>query len=483
MPTAETLENFIEWSYPNDIIDPKENNLFKEVSHELTCFMSEVKTISKIELKKYLKGLSVNRRESLIRLFRIFTAVSRTNYQIFFSTWLINHKKGKLIFKQLENKQHVLRLKIKNYEITITEKNLAEICMDDDIAIEIIDYFDEKKIIEVLTLIQSDIELGRDFLKTLIQYDSKGSQATNRGKIAERITKQCLQRFGLDEDVDYNSTDIDVSDQLIKRLENECVIQKTISKKIFEDVKELIQKSNFKRKSDIVIPLNNPVLFIQSSFYASDVASIAQATISELNAEKTLLKIAQTNTGLSMKLIGLIDGPGWAYSISFSRLKAVLDVVDDYFGLRTIPTKLRKLLHAENVTTPLDFEIGILLLNNTNANKTNLINKVSQMYGITIPKISEELEKWLSRKKLSFNSGVVNIIDQNRIELAKKYLVLDLIYLNSKSSITGEINSPENISITKVDLKSILDQNYPLTELEIQKYLNELKLKLLIVLR
>lgn len=481
MPTVELLEDFIEWSYPDDIIDPKENDLFKEVSHELTCLMSEVKTITKTELQKYLRGLSVNRRESLIRLFRILTAISRTNYLIFFSTWLINHKKGKLIFKQLNNKQYTLRLKIKNSEITITEKNIAEICVDEDITSEIINYFDEKKVIEVLTLIQSDVELGSDFLKTLIQYDSKGSQATNRGKIAERRTKQYLKEFGLDEDIDYNSTDIDVSDQLIKRLENEWMIQKTITKKIFDDAKELIQRNNFKRKSDIVIPLNNPVLFIQSSFYASDVASIAQATIDELNAEKDLLQIAKTNMGLSMKLIGLIDGPGWAYSIGFSRLKAVLDVVDDYFGLRTVPTKLRKLLHSESVTTPLDFEIGILLLNIPNVGKTNLIRKVSQMYGITIAKTSDELEKWLSRKKLSFNSGVLNIIDQNRIEIAKKYLLLDLIYLNSKLNVTGEISSPGNLSITKSDLKSILEQNCPLTKLEIQKYLDELKIRTLIV--
>lgn len=481
----QTFEDFIKWSFPGDIVENEKDEPLKEVEAELICLLGEISNIDKNNLIGYLENLPLDRRVPLFYLFRILTGTASINFKIFFSHWMVNNienAKFEVIpnTRKKSSNPYTLRLEIYGEQITFSEKNFAILCDKKDIRQNIIDYFDDKGLISTLKIIKKDPQLGKKFLNTLLKYDQRGSDANKRGKDAENITRQKLVEMGFDPETDFNIKDLDVKKFLIKILDKELA-SGSIDNRVFNKKKKEIEKNKLKRKSDIILTLDEPSLFIQSSFYASDVASIADATINELNAEKELIKSATNGLSTKVKFIGLIDGPGWAYSISFSRLERAIVTVPDYFGLRTISTKLRKLLHDCDLTAPIDFEVGIIACKNM-ATKDEVIQKLNKLYKIPISKLKNELEKWIKRKKLIFDGTNVKLLS-HREKLAIRYFILDMVFLNAKNAIEREIQVPGGISIDRKDVSKYVKQHNPSLVNEIDSVLTILATKSEIIRR
>jgi hypothetical protein len=483
MTSTNELEEFIKWSYPRDIVEVDDEDFLNELSMEMQCLLHECKTISKDVLSTYLEKITISRRLSLIHLFRILTGIAKTNFEIFFSHHLvqkINNCKIKIVKSNRGKNPFALRLSILDKEVTMTVKTFADILSNQEVRENLIDFFDDKNLIKKLSIIKNNAELGGDFLKYTIRYDSRGSDAHKRGKIAEEIVRKKLEELGFERNVDFNITDWDTKVALSIRLEEE--IKKNPGKKsqIEAKISEL-KKMQINREADIILTKQFPSLFIQSSFYGSDVASIADGTVNELDEERKLIGIANTVINNDkIEFIGLIDGPGWAYSISFQRLNRVLDAVDSHFGLRTITTKLRKTLHEKNLTCPVDFEVA-LMIKGGKTNDEDLIRTVNEFYNIPIITLKEELEKWKKREKFDIDGEYIKLKNERK-KITKKTFVMDLAYLHADEDKSGEIVMPGKKPIKKDKINElIVSYNLP-EDIELEENLKLLEEEMEIII-
>lgn len=451
------FEEFIKWSYPIDIVEIDDEDFLNEISLEQKCLLGDCTSISSESIEKYLEKLPITKKISVIHLFRILTGIAKTNFEIFFTHWLVEKLKGSefsIVKNNRGKRPFALRTLVLDQEITMTVKSFAELLTKKEIRIELIDFFNEKGLLKKLSIIKQDPELGNKFLKYLIRYDSRGSDAHKRGKIAEEKVRKKLEDFGYEQNVDFNTSDRDTKEALSARLVIEKEQYKQKSSEI-ELKKSKIENMDINRASDLVLPQTSPSVFIQSSFYGSDVASIADATVSELEAEKELFEIANSVINKNkIAFIGLIDGPGWAYSISFQRLSRVLNAVDDYFGLRTISTKLRKIMHKNEITLPIDFEVAIFI-NCGKGNKADIVKIGKELYGISEEILNQELEKWIDRNKFDVNEEIIKI-KSDREEIIKKIVVIDIAYLLTTKNKDGEIIVPEKGPVKIEEIKKII---------------------------
>lgn len=486
MIDRERFEDFMLWSYPTDIIKIENDNFQQNLTGELDCLFNEIDEISKERLVKYFKTLSIERRKSLTQLFRILTGVSRINFEISF-LHRVNLKKNQFHFEvinQKKSKNLSYCLAWKSDKIAIDEQGIAKISQFEEISVLLIDYFSEKNLLELLTLFKNDKEYGKKFLEILSKFDSKGKQAQNRGKKAENIIKEKLIEWGLDESEDFNTSDLDVFDQISKKLQRDCDIgkieQTIVNEKIKMMKKHIKENSDFKRLSDIVLYLNNPSLLIQSIFYTSDVASIADATADELNDEQELIQKGIKDTGVDIKLIGLIDGPGLAITISFTRVLRILKAPDDFFQIRTASTKLRDLIRKSNNSTPLDIEIGVYSINgDLEVEEKDLLEQLETMYGKDI-EWEKEITKWANRNKISKQGTKIGINSERR-PIFGKYTVLDLLNSNAKKGKNKNIILPENKTIDKKEFEDFIKKSYPFLKNILEESLENFKNKLEII--
>ena len=466
MISKEDFEDFMLWSYPTDIIEKESEDFEQKLVSELECLLNETKSITKEALKEYVVNLPIERRKSTTQLFRVLTGISRINFEISFLQ-LVNLEDNEYHFEVTpqKNSKNFSYFLINGKERTaIDEQGIAKIIQDKPIAILLIDYFSKKNLFEILNLFKNDLDYGKKFLKILTKFDSKGKQAQNRGKKAENMVKEKLVEYGLEIDVDFNTSDLDVFDQVSKKLQVECdcgkISQDQVNKKIEEMKKHIKANSNFKRKSDIVLYLDNPSLLIQSTFYTSDVASIADATADELNDERELIEKGTSGTGIEIKLIGLIDGPGLAITISFTRVLRVLNAPNDFFQIRTVPTKLRDLIHKSNNSLPIDIEVGIYSKKGDfEIEENDLIKQLEQIYNSKIM-WKNEIDRWASRNKISKDGSKIKT-NPIRKDIIKKYLILDLLIIQSQSGMNKNIILPGNKSVDKEIFRGFIEKTYP----------------------
>ena len=476
MTSTNELEEFIKWSYPIDIVEVDDEGFLNEVSLEMECLLHECTIISKESLVDYLNKITKNRRVSLIHLFRILTGIAKTNFEIFFTHWIVEKTDNAKIIIVDSNRgknDFALRLSISGKEVTMTVKTFADISSNKEIRENLIDFFNERNLIKKLSIIKNNSELGKDFLKYITRYDSRGSDAHKRGKMAEEKTRAKLEDFGLERNVDFNTTDWDTKKALIVRLDEEKKKNPSEEAQIELKATELTNMQ-INREADLVLTKTYPSLFIQSSFYGSDVASIADGTVNELDEERKLIKIANTVINNNkIAFIGLIDGPGWAYSISFQRLNRALNSVDSHFGLRTITTKLRKKIHEKNLTCPIDFEVG-LLINNKKTKEIELINTVSSFYGISTEILKQELVKWKGRGKFDIEGDYIKLKEESE-DIVKKIFVLDLAYLHANEEDSGKIIVPEKKPIKIEKLQELINSYNLQNDVKLDEILKSLE--------
>ena len=196
---------------------------------------------------------------------------------------------------------------------------------------------------------------NESFLSIIAPYQKQGSAASTSGRIAEKKCRELLIEFGLDANIDFNTSDVKVKTTLVSKLckEFECGY---ITKDELDERTKKITEHKTTREFDIVLPLENPSIFIQSVFYTSDTGGVAHSTRDQLETENILIKETMNGLKPNCKQVGLVDGPGWYYL--WSDLVKTLDILDDFFQLKTISTKLRNILHQNEIILPIDFEIA-----------------------------------------------------------------------------------------------------------------------------
>ena len=424
MPNLETLQEFFDNLHSGSLIDKSDSDVIddfqKELVNELNCITNSINLNSKKEIQKYLEKLPTKRVISIIQLFRIITVTSKVNFEIFFSNWLVTKKRiSGFGIKHISGKNDFsIAIKIQGKDCAITEKNIAKLCHDVEIRNELIEFFDERGLLKILGKIKNhNGGFNESFLSIIAPYQKQGSAASTRGRKAEDVCRELLIEFGLDANIDFNTSDVKVKTTLISKLckEFECG---QITKDELEERTKKITEHKTTREFDIVLPLENPSIFIQSVFYTSDTGGVAHSTRDQLETENILIKETMNGLKPNCKQVGLVDGPGWYYL--WSDLVKTLDILDDFFQLKTISTKLRNILHQNEIILPIDFEIAGICLPIEKRTRENIVKKTCELYLTSAEKTKKELEKWEKRKKIKIENNVISI-KHDREEIAKKY--------------------------------------------------------------
>ena len=178
--------------------------------------------------------------------------------------------------------------------------------------------------------------------------------------------------------------------------------------------------------------------------------------------------------------VGLIDGVGF-HSIDRKRYESLIESVEEYFGLRTTSTKLRKSLHNVERTVPIDFEVA-LFLNNGETIEEELIKTVKKLYGISDEKIIKDLKKWKNRNKFENNLDKIKLKTE-RVDLAKKFCVLDIAYLLAEKDKEGNIIVPgSDIPVNVDEIKRIILEFNTQVEIDVEEVIKKLEQDMEIIL-
>lgn len=155
----------------------------------------------------------------------------------------------------------------------------------------------------------------RDLVELLIMYQLKGRLAKLRGHVAEKIIASYLDRWRVDFEPREKLTTLGYPDVKIS-----CIADRMVN---------------------LAIPnKDRPEILIQCCYYTSITGSVASKTVREMQATRHQIDRFNKTSQAPTRFLGFIDGPGWIGMDA--QLRGMLSIVDDFFQLRTIETKLKR---------------------------------------------------------------------------------------------------------------------------------------------
>ena len=180
----------------------------------------------------------------------------------------------------------------------------------------------------------------RDLFTPLAIFQVRGSVSATGGHEPEKILRQRLAEWGLQENIDYNTTDVYLTSDNANTKEK-------------------------KRAYDFVLPYQTPNwtgnwakrIFIQCQFYAGDSGSVSHKNLDQTKTSRQyVLKIAP-----DARFLEYVDGAGYFSSLN-GDLKKLLEMPNtrSFFQVRTAAIRLRRELQQIGFLVPLDLEHGIL---------------------------------------------------------------------------------------------------------------------------
>jgi hypothetical protein len=267
-------------------------------------------------------------------------------------------------------------------------------------------------------------------LAPLVRFQVRGSVSATGGHEPEDILREKLSDWGLKRDRDFNIADV------VLDVEAGRILEDTQTES--EDIKKALPKKAKDKKTrayDFVLPFRTPGwtprLFIQSQYYAGDSGSVShkvvdQTTASRNNARQLLEKVL--GDGEQPRFIEYVDGAGYSASLN-GDLKLILQMPDttSFFQVKSSPIRLRRELQDIGYLTPLEIEHALLLSRNESEAKNYLIND-----GYTEDEVVRALNDSKARGLLTNRAEGVSVSDE-RLVLARRYLLLDLIARNGDS--------------------------------------------------
>lgn len=246
---------------------------------------------------------------------------------------------------------------------------------------------------------------GREnaLISSMVIFQSRGSITATQGHIPEEILRHYMTDWGLQEDLDYNKQDVELGD-------------------IIGDLQ--VGNQLKKRKYDFIIPYKSRTegskIFIQCQFYAGDSGSVSHKVVDQTDStrEVTLRKFPDA------VFVEYLDGAGYFSSLNGDLRKMLSKTTTrDFFQIRTAPLKLRRDLQDINFLMPLEIEHSIMRTDGTK----NAIFKILLEDGYSGNEIESALNRSLSNKEIILSKEGIFSISQSRIDVARKYCILDII--------------------------------------------------------
>ena len=243
------------------------------------------------------------------------------------------------------------------------------------------------------------------------------------GHEPENLLRDRMREWGLVENDDFNSSDVVVVDS------NHDTESKT-------------------RAYDFVLPYRtsgwsdqwNKRLFIQCQFYAGDSGSVSHKNVDQTNSSRTnVLSFAE-----DAKFLEYVDGAGYFSSLN-GDLKRLLNyqTTRSFFQVRSAPIRLRRELQELGYLVPLEIEHAICA---TDGKEDNVREKLEEE-GYQEIEVERCLSSSKNRKVIEVKDSEALEISQNRRDLVRRYLLLDVVAscgetVKDASSASGKILIP-----------------------------------------
>ena len=260
-------------------------------------------------------------------------------------------------------------------------------------------------------------EFGKSshLLAPIVIFKVRGSVMASGGHEPEHLLRSIMQDWGLREGIDFNNTDV-------------VVVEKN---KIKDDAKT--------RAYDFVLPYKtrgwteewNNRIFIQCQFYAGDSGSVSHKNVDQTKSSRDYVRSFVEDP----YFVEFVDGAGYFSSLNgdLKRLLAYADT-NGFFQIRSAPIRLRKILQVLGFLTPLEIEHCIAL----GSDSVEAIQSCLIKDGYSKTEINRCIYTSEEMGLVQKLDGRMQIVRERR-QIVRRYLLLDLIALNSRSLSRDEL--------------------------------------------
>jgi len=278
--------------------------------------------------------------------------------------------------------------------------------------------------------------LHEDFLMPMVVYRVRGSVSATGGHEPEAILRERLSEWGLQPGVDFNTTDVVVG-------------------------KQVLRKKTKTRAYDFVLPFKTPGwesrIFIQCQFYAGDSGSVSHKNVDQIRVTRDFTKKSFKNSLFAEYL----DGAGYFASLN-GDLRRILQMRDThlFFQVRSSSVKLRAALQQIGFLTPLEVVHAWAL----KGDSISRIRKALVDDGYASAECDRVLADGIERGAFSITNDSLRITDPLRT-VSRKYMLLDFIAIAGKKldkdRMKGTLTVPGFGPSFGVTLSAIVDDVLP----------------------
>lgn len=291
----------------------------------------------------------------------------------------------------------------------------------------------------------------RDLLAPLVIFQIRGSVSASAGHRPETLLRERLEEWGLERDVDFNTTDVvigaDATKVSVEEVENTDEREETISALVGDGKKVEAEKiKNKTRAYDFVLPFKTPgwkptepKIFIQCQFYAGDSGSVSHKNLDQTDTSRQYILSFKPNA----RFIEYVDGAGY-YSSLNGDLKKLLSkpTTASFFQVRSAVIRLRRELQQIGFLIPLALEQTIVC---SDGNLTNIQRLITQD-GYSESEFNRCLKNCIERNLIIYSNNKLSLIE-HRKALVRRYFILDIVAMygeaaNRKSELTASIIIP-----------------------------------------
>ena len=253
-------------------------------------------------------------------------------------------------------------------------------------------------------------------LTPLVAFQVRGSVSASGGHEPERLLRKRLDEWGLRKNIDYNITDVNLTEALEIRPASD-------------------RQPKYKRRAyDFVIPYQTPNwkdpwaqrIFIQCQFYAGDSGSVSHKNLDQTKASRQSVIQSLPDA----RFVEYLDGAGY-FSALNGDLKKMLEMptTSSFFQVRSAAIRLRRELQQLGFLVPLDLEHAIFCSDRTLAGVRRWLTEE----GYNSQEINRCLEDCIERGLVLVQDDSLSLSLKRRT-IARRYFLLDVVARCGESS-------------------------------------------------
>lgn len=272
----------------------------------------------------------------------------------------------------------------------------------------------------------------RDLLAPLVAFQVRGSVAASGGHDPEELLRTRLAEWGLQAGVDYNTSDVVLTEVLkllgktpvVEEIEAEPADEEDEEREGVEVTQEETGKVKVKTRAyDFILPYQvsgwKPRVFIQSQFYAGDSGSVSHKNVDQTSTSRRAVMAILRDA----RFVEYVDGAGY-FSTLNRDLRHLLNMRDtaSFIQVRSAAIRLRRELQHVGFLAPLEVEHAIFRSDGSRV----AVRKVLKGEGYDNTEIDRSIQDCTTRGLVVAGRGGKVTVSAARRDVARRYLLLDV---------------------------------------------------------